>query len=155
MKVLAKILLICLVAVVEAIGAEFPPPSDLGPLHEYGYGLQRTFSLLETSTPEQKNTVKNARSTIGTATEISDYLRLLFARIGHTFSPVSGKEVKKDSVTDVVEYVKELPKDTKVQIIVPLVTRYNRSVNYAMSVFQLAGEIRNARQAANRSSLDR
>lgn len=88
---------------------------------------------------EQKVTTRTPRSTVGSMTEIYDYLRLLFARAGHTFSPVSGKEVKKDSVTDVVEFVKTLPKGTKVQIIVPLVTRYGRAVNEELDILMQKG----------------
>src|ERR1700741_3602928 len=54
---------------------------------------------------EQKVTTRTPRSTVGSMTEIYDYLRLLFARVGHTYSPLSGKEVKKDSVSDVVDYI--------------------------------------------------
>ena len=54
---------------------------------------------------EQKVNTRNPRSTVGTSTEIYDYLKLLFARIGKTFSPVSGKEVKRHSVTDVVNAI--------------------------------------------------
>src|SRR6056297_2819294 len=54
---------------------------------------------------EQKVNTRNPRSTVGTSTELYEYLRLLFARIGKTFSPVSGKEVKKDSVDDVVNFM--------------------------------------------------
>lgn len=88
---------------------------------------------------EQKVTTRTPRSTVGSMTEIYDYLRLLFARAGHTFSPVSGKEVKKDSVTDVVEFVKTLPKGTKVQIIVPLITRYGRAVNEELDILMQKG----------------
>src|ERR1700748_857243 len=59
---------------------------------------------------EQKVTTRTPRSTVGSMTEIYDYLRLLYARAGHTFSPVTGKEVKKDSVSDVVDFVQSLPK---------------------------------------------
>ncbi len=88
---------------------------------------------------EQKVTTRTPRSTVGSMTEIYDYLRLLFARAGHTYSPVSGVEVKKDSVTDVVEYVKTLATGTKVQIIVPLVTRYGRSVNEELNILMQKG----------------
>jgi len=73
---------------------------------------------------EQKVNTTNARSTVGTSTEIYDYLKLLFARIGKTFSPISGKEVKKDTVTDVIKEVKtyqlsgkEVKKDTVTDVI--------------------------------------
>jgi len=58
---------------------------------------------------EQKVNTRNPRSTVGTSTEIYDYLRLLYARVGRTFSPVSGKEVKKHSVDDVTNYLSTLP----------------------------------------------
>ena len=57
---------------------------------------------------EQKVNSRNPRSTVGTSTEIYDYLRLLYARIGRTYSPVSGKEVKKHSVDDIINFLKEL-----------------------------------------------
>ena len=60
---------------------------------------------------EQKVSSTNPRSTVGTKTEIYDYLRLLYARIGHTFSPISGKEVKRDSVNDVLDYLKKKIKE--------------------------------------------
>ena len=65
---------------------------------------------------EQKVNSRNPRSTVGTSTEIYDYMRLLFARIGRTYSPVSGKEVKKHSVDDIVDFLANLPGGTKVII---------------------------------------
>lgn len=65
---------------------------------------------------EQKVNVRNPRSTVGTSTEIYEYLKLLFARIGKTFSPVSGKEVKCHSVTDLVDFIENLPEYTPVII---------------------------------------
>lgn len=88
---------------------------------------------------EQKVTTRTPRSTVGSMTEIYDYLRLLFARIGRTYSPVSGKEVKKDTISDVVDYVKSLPKGAKVQFIVPLVTRYGRSVEEELNILMQKG----------------
>lgn len=69
---------------------------------------------------EQKTTTGTTRSTVGTLTEIYDYLRLLYAKIGKTYSPISGKEVRKHEVTDVVDYIKSLNTDTKIQILSPL-----------------------------------
>lgn len=69
---------------------------------------------------EQKVTTKNPRSTIGTSTEIYDYLKLLFARIGHTISPVSGKEVKRHQVSDVVDYLMQQPIGSKVMLVSPI-----------------------------------
>lgn len=69
---------------------------------------------------EQKVNSTNPRSTVGTTTEIYDYLKLLFARIGKTYSPISGNEVKKDTVTDVVDYVKSQPERTKLLLLAPI-----------------------------------
>lgn len=68
---------------------------------------------------QQKVISSNPRSTVGTTTEIYDYLRLLYARIGKTFSPISGKEVKKDSVTDVINFLRENPQ-THFLLLAPL-----------------------------------
>lgn len=88
---------------------------------------------------EQKVTTRTPRSTVGSMTEIYDYLRLLFARAGHTYSPISGKEVKKDSVSDVVDHLKELEHGVKVQIIVPLVTYYGRTVQEELHILMQKG----------------
>ena len=88
---------------------------------------------------EQKVTTRTPRSTVGSMTEIYDYLRLFFARLGKTYSPISGKEVKKDTVSDVVDFVKTLPKGTKVQFIVPLITRYGRSVEEELNILMQKG----------------
>jgi excinuclease ABC subunit A len=69
---------------------------------------------------EQKVSIKNNRSTVGTSTEIYDYLKLLFARVGRTYSPVSGNQVRKDTVADVVDYLMNLAADTRVTILAPL-----------------------------------
>ncbi len=69
---------------------------------------------------EQKVNTTNARSTVGTSTEIYDYLKLLFARIGKTISPISGKEVKKDTVSDVITDVKTFSKDSKWLLLAPI-----------------------------------
>ena len=69
---------------------------------------------------EQKVNTRNPRSTVGTSTEIYDYLKLLFARAGHTFSPVSGREVHAHSVTDVVNRIASLPEGTRVLVAAPL-----------------------------------
>lgn len=76
---------------------------------------------------EQKVSTRSPRSTVGSMTEIQDYLRLLFARVGKTYSPISGKEVKKDEVSDVVDFIKTLPENAKVQIIVPFKMLNGRS----------------------------
>ena len=76
---------------------------------------------------EQKAHTKNPRSTVGTTTEIYDYLKLLYARIGITYSPISGQQVTKDSVSDVVDYVYSHARDTKVMILYPLLPQDRKS----------------------------
>ena len=88
---------------------------------------------------EQKVTTRTPRSTVGSMTEIYDYLRLLFARIGKTYSPVSGRQVKKDTVTDVVNFVQSLEKGSKVQFIVPLIMRYKRTVEEELNILMQKG----------------
>ncbi len=77
---------------------------------------------------EQKVSTSNARSTVGSLTEIYDYLRLLFARIGKTYSPISGKIVKKHEVTDVVDFIQAKKEGTKIQLFIPLQRKYERSI---------------------------
>jgi excinuclease ABC subunit A len=72
---------------------------------------------------EQKVNSRNPRSTVGTTTEIYDYLKLLFARIGKTYSPISGDEVKKHTVRDVITKINSFPKGTKVILIAPLLIK--------------------------------
>lgn len=69
---------------------------------------------------EQKVNTSNARSTVGTSTEIYDYIKLLYARIGKTLSPVSGEEVKKDTVSDVLDHIKSLPIGAKLLLLAPI-----------------------------------
>lgn len=73
---------------------------------------------------QQKVSVSNARSTVGTLTEIYDYLRLLFARIGKTYSPVSGELVKKHEVSDVVDFILSQPEGSPIQVFIPLPYKY-------------------------------
>lgn len=91
---------------------------------------------------EQKVVSRNPRSTVGTSTEIYDYLKLLFARVGRTFSPVSGEEVRKDSVSDVVDRLLSLPADTRVSILCPLIRHSGRSFAQEMALLQQKGFIR-------------
>lgn len=69
---------------------------------------------------EQRVNTMNPRSTVGTSTEIYEYLKLLYARIGKTYSPVTGNLVKRDSVTDVVDRIMALPEETRISIFAPL-----------------------------------
>lgn len=88
---------------------------------------------------EQKVTTRNPRSTVGTSTEIYEYLRLLFARVGHTFSPISGQEVKKHSVEDIVNCMLEQEKGTRFTVLAPLVTREGRSLSQQIELDQKQG----------------
>lgn len=91
---------------------------------------------------EQKVITSNPRSTVGTSTEIYDYLKLLFARIGKTISPISGKEVRKDSVTDVVNFVSSLPSDTQITILSPLHPHNQRKLKEELAVLLQKGFVR-------------
>lgn len=77
---------------------------------------------------EQKVNTTNARSTVGTSTEIYDYLKLLYARIGKTFSPISGNEVKKHTVTDVIDTVKTFDEESKWLLLAPVYEIKERSI---------------------------
>src|SRR5574344_737174 len=69
---------------------------------------------------EQRVIARNPRSTVGTTTEIYEYLKLLFARVGKTYSPISNKEVKQEYIPDVLKYVSNLPENAKVYIAAPI-----------------------------------
>ena len=88
---------------------------------------------------EQKVTTRNPRSTVGTSTEIYEYLRLLFARIGHTFSPVTGREVKRFAADDIVEAVFALPVGTRFTVLAPLKTLHDRSLKEQIEVLMQQG----------------
>lgn len=88
---------------------------------------------------EQKVNTTNPRSTVGTSTEIYDYLKLLFARVGKTFSPISGQEVKKHTITDVVEYVKSLPDNKKLLLLAPVTLTNDRSFEEHLQVLNQQG----------------
>lgn len=77
---------------------------------------------------EQKVSSRNPRSTVGTSTEIYEYLRLLYARIGHTFSPISGQEVKKHSTEDIVQCMLSYSKGTRFTVLTPLEIREGRTL---------------------------
>lgn len=88
---------------------------------------------------EQKVNTTNARSTVGTSTEIYDYLKLLFARAGHTFSPVSGREVKKDTVSDVINQVKKLEGGSRWLLLAPVHTEKGRTIEEKLGVLLQQG----------------
>lgn len=77
---------------------------------------------------EQKVNSTNPRSTVGTSTEIYDYLKLLYTRIGKTISPISGKEVKKDTTTDVINFIKNFPEGEKLLLLAPIFLEEGRTM---------------------------
>lgn len=91
---------------------------------------------------EQKVNSTNPRSTVGTTTEIYDYLKLLFARIGRTYSPISGDEVKKDTVTDVINYVKKQKEGAKLLLTTRLIVKGKRDIKEQLQVLQQQGYTR-------------
>ena len=91
---------------------------------------------------EQKVNSTNPRSTVGTTTEIYDYLKLLYARIGRTISPISGREVKKDTVTDVVDHVKKYEEGTKLLLLAPIVIDENREPLKSLQLLSKQGYAR-------------
>lgn len=95
------------------------------PQVDYIEGLSPAISI------DQKTTSKNPRSTVGTVTEIYDYLRLLYARIGIPHCPVCGREISRQTVDDIVDSVLELPEGTKIQVMAPIARgkRVNLSKN--------------------------
>ncbi|WP_036153729.1 excinuclease ABC subunit UvrA [Maribacter forsetii] len=91
---------------------------------------------------EQKVNSTNPRSTVGTTTEIYDYIKLLYARIGKTFSPISGHEVKKHTVTDVVNHVKKYEEGTKLLLLAPITIREDRDALKSLELFSKQGYAR-------------
>ena len=91
---------------------------------------------------EQKVIARNPRSTVGTSTEIYEYLRLLFARIGHTYSPISGAEVKKHTTEDVVQQMLTFSKGTRFVVMAPIHLREGRTMEQQLKTYQLEGYAR-------------
>ena len=91
---------------------------------------------------EQKVNTRNPRSTVGTSTEIYDYLRLLYARIGKTISPVSGEEIKKHSVGDVVASMKKHPEGTRMAVLTYIQLRSERTLREQLEILQKEGYTR-------------
>ncbi len=109
----------------------------LGRMHkpevEYIKGISPAIAI------EQRVNTRNPRSTVGTSTEIYDYLKLLYARIGRTFSPVSGEEVKRDTVSDVVDFCLSLPGGTMVMLFAPLALTRGRTFDEQLQVLLQQG----------------
>ncbi len=112
----------------------------LGKLHkpkvDYIKGIAPAIAI------EQKVNATNPRSTVGTSTEIYDYIKLLFARIGRTYSPISGKEVKKHTVSDVINFVKEFEERTKLLLLAPLLIDKSRRITTALEILKQQGYAR-------------
>ena len=88
---------------------------------------------------QQKVSSRNPRSTVGTVTEIYDYLKLLYARVGKTYSPVSGQEVRKNTIRDVVTYMESLPKDTRLYLLSPIILPEGRTLQEQLALWQSQG----------------
>lgn len=88
---------------------------------------------------EQKVNTRNPRSTVGTSTEIYDYLRMLFGRVGHTYSPVSGTEVRKHTVEDVLRKALSYPEGTRIAIASPIILPEGRSLSEQFEVYKKEG----------------
>lgn len=88
---------------------------------------------------EQKVNTRNPRSTVGTTTEIYDYLKLLYARIGKTYSPVSGEEVRRDTVTDVIDFINRQKEGTRIMVACPLKIQKGRKLEDEMNLLLSKG----------------
>ena len=112
----------------------------LGKLHkpkvDYIKGIAPAIAI------EQKVNSTNPRSTVGTSTEIYDYIKLLFARVGKTYSPISGGEVKKDTVSDVVKFIKKFKEKTKLLLLAPIVINEDRDLKTVLQVLEQQGYAR-------------
>ena len=112
----------------------------LGKLHkpkvDYIKGIAPAIAI------EQKVNSTNPRSTVGTSTEIYDYIKLLYARIGKTFSPISNKEVKKHTVTDVLNAIKKIDIGSKLLLLAPIQLNEDRDLKTLLNVFSQQGYAR-------------
>ena len=100
---------------------------------DYIHGLPPAIAI------EQKVVARNPRSTVGTSTEIYEYLRLLFARIGRTYSPISGQEVKKNSVEDIIACTKTYSEGTKFMVLAPLHIGEGRTLEQQLQMYLQEG----------------
>ncbi|MEN8857394.1 MAG: excinuclease ABC subunit UvrA [Flavobacteriaceae bacterium] len=112
----------------------------LGKLHkpkvDYIKGIAPAIAI------EQKVNSTNPRSTVGTSTEIYDYIKLLFARVGKTFSPISGDLVKKHTVSDVINFVKGFEEKTKLLLLCPITINEDRDLKTVLKVLAQQGYAR-------------
>ena len=104
---------------------------------DYMHGISPAMAI------QQKTTSSNPRSTVGTSTEIYDYVRLLFARVGKTISPVSGKQVQKDTTETIIkELFAELDEKTKFYVLFPIELREGRKMEEQLTVLKEKGLVR-------------
>jgi len=128
----------------------------LGKIHkpevEYIKGIPPAIAI------EQKVNTRNPRSTVGTSTEIYDYMKLLFARIGRTYSPISGDEVVKHSVTDIVRFFEKEEDDAKFLILSPLPDLRDKGLSFLLQQgftrVECNGEIKRIDELDNNCSID-
>ena len=88
---------------------------------------------------EQRVISRNPRSTVGTATEIYEYLKLLYARVGRTYSYISGKEVKRETIQDVLKYVSDIDEDTKIYVLAPVILLSGRTLQEQLTILKREG----------------
>ena len=91
---------------------------------------------------EQKVNTRNPRSTVGTSTEVYDYLRMLYARIGHTFSPITGNEVKKESFEDILSTIGSYPEGTRIAILINISIPDDRTFEQQLQIYLKEGYTR-------------
>jgi excinuclease ABC subunit A len=103
------------------------------PAVEYIKGISPAVAI------EQKVNTRNPRSTVGTSTELYDYLKLLFARIGKTYSPISGELVKRHTVSNVVDTILNLPKDTKALLLAPIKLKEGKTLKETLALLLQQG----------------
>lgn len=88
---------------------------------------------------EQKVNTRNPRSTVGTATEIYDYLRMLYARIGHTYSPISGREVRKHTVDDIINNILTYPSGSRIAVVIDILPPEGRTFREQLNIYLKEG----------------
>ncbi len=88
---------------------------------------------------EQKVNTKNPRSSVGTSTEVYEYLKLLFARIGKTYSPISNQQVKRDKVSDVTDFILNLQENSRIMILSPIILNNGRKLNDHLKILMQQG----------------
>ena len=107
---------------------------------EYIKGLPPAIAI------EQKVTSRNPRSTVGTSTEVYDYLRMLFAKVGHTFSPISGEEVKRNTIDDIVNRLMAYPAGSRIAVLSEITLPEGRDIRAQLEIYMKEGYSRVERE---------